>query len=148
MRIVMFTGLLVLATVLVLGGSGVFAQYNYATPKYAAGAMGLQDELKTAITHAGFAAKYDSLNEVTLHLHHVVNCLVGPSGSMFDSGAGNPCQGQGNGILMDIQGMSKDKYNEAWWAAQIANEAITMKNLDQAKAAGRVIVLVLTEVGK
>lgn len=145
-------GLLVLASVLALGGPGLFAQYDYNTPKYgtppAAAATGLQDELKTAITHAGFAAKYDSLNEVTLHLHHVLNCLVGPSGTMYDAGAGNPCQGQGSGILTDIQGMSKDKYNEAWWAAQIANEAITMKNLDQAKAAGRVIVLTLTEVGK
>ncbi len=144
-------GLLVLASVLALGGSGVFAQYDYNTPKYgtpAAGATGLQDELKTAITHAGFAAKYDSLNEVTLHLHHVLNCLVGPSGTMYDAGAGNPCQGQGNGILTDIQGMSKDKYNEAWWAAQIANEAITMKNLDQGKAAGRIIARTLTDVGK
>lgn len=30
---------------------------------------GAAAELKTAVTHAGFAAKYDSLKEVTLHLH-------------------------------------------------------------------------------
>ena len=25
------------------------------------------------------------------HLHHAVNCLVGPSGAGFDAAAGNPC---------------------------------------------------------
>ena len=29
-------------------------------------------ELKTAVTHAGFAAKYDTMKEVTLHLHHAL----------------------------------------------------------------------------
>ncbi len=35
------------------------------------------EELKTAITHAGFAEKYDSMKEVSPHLHDVLNCLVG-----------------------------------------------------------------------
>lgn len=138
-------GGLVIAIVLALNGTGVFAQYDYSRP--AAGGS-LQDEFKTAVTHAGFAAKYDTLKEVTVHLHHVLNCLVGPKDSkMFDSAAGNPCQGQGNGILPDIQS-NKDKYTEAWWAAHLADEAITMKNLDQAKSAGHIIMLVLTDVQK
>ena len=53
--------------------------------------MSLADEMKTAIAHAGFAEKYDSMNEVSLHLHHVVNCLVGANDPMFDKAAGNPC---------------------------------------------------------
>jgi hypothetical protein len=65
--------------------------------------MGMADELKTAITHAGFAEKYDSMKEVSLHLHHVVNCLVGEGDPMFDKASGNPCQGQGKGIMPDIK---------------------------------------------
>jgi hypothetical protein len=138
-----WTGGLIIAIVLALSGTRVFAQYDYYT---AAGtAASLQDELKTAITHAGFAAKYDSLNEVTLHLHHTLNCLVGPNGKMFDASAGNPCQG-GHGILADISDAGKAKYNQAWWAAQLAHEAITTKNLDQARAAGHIIALALTSV--
>lgn len=144
MRVVTWwTGGLIVAVVLALSGTRAFAQYDYYT---AAGtAASLQEELKTAITHAGFAARYDSLNEVTLHLHHALNCLVGPNGKMFDAAAGNPCQG-GHGILVDISDAGKDRYNQAWWAAQLAHEAITMKNLDQAKAAGHIITLALTSL--
>ena len=41
-------------------------------------------ELKTAVSHAGFAAKYETMKEVTLHLHHALNCLVGPQDKLFD----------------------------------------------------------------
>lgn len=136
-------GSLVLAVLLVFGGAGVFAQYNYPAP---AASGGPQEELKTAITHAGFAAKYDTLNEVTLHLHHVVNCIVGSKDKAYDAQAGNPCQGQGNGILADVPaGTAKDT---AWWAAHVADEAIAMKALPQAKAAGHVAEVLLTDVQK
>jgi len=52
-------------------------------------------ELGTALTHAGFAAGYDAVAEVELHLHHVVNCLEGAAGKNYNMGAGNVCQGQG-----------------------------------------------------
>jgi hypothetical protein len=112
--------------------------------------MGMKAELKTAITHAGFAAKYDTLKEVTLHLHHVINCIVGPDDKMFDKAAGNPCQGQGKGILADIKAkMGEDpEYHEAWWMAHIASEAISMGNLAQAKSAAHVISVVLTGMSK
>jgi uncharacterized membrane protein len=42
------------------------------------------------------------LQQVTLHLHHVLNCAVGPDGMGFDAAAGNPCKGQGNGFLSDL----------------------------------------------
>lgn len=61
----------------------VFAMAVVAQGTYAA-EMGMADELKTAITHAGFAEKYDSMKEVSLHLHHVVNCLVGEGDPMFE----------------------------------------------------------------
>ncbi len=144
--------------VLAFGPTGSLAQYDYSQPAPApkpgpAGAKptgGLQAELSTALTHAGFAAKYDALPDVTMHLHHVVNCIVGSKDKMFDPSAGNPCQGQGNGILADLQsGKGKDqRYYEAWWVAYVANQAVMMKNLPQAKAAAHVAIDVLTDVQK
>ncbi|MGD8379779.1 MAG: hypothetical protein PVI56_09225 [Gammaproteobacteria bacterium] len=58
-------------------------------------------EIDTAITHAGFAAKMKETDQIHLHLHHVVNCLVGPNGKQFDASAGNPCKGKGEGALND-----------------------------------------------
>ncbi len=112
--------------------------------------MGMKIELKTAITHAGFASKGDSLAEVTLHLHHVVNCLVGPDDKLFDKAAGNPCQGQGKGVLPEIKAsMGTDQeYTVAWWLAHLGDEAISMKNLAQAKAAAHIIEVQLTSMSK
>jgi hypothetical protein len=58
-------------------------------------------ELTVADQHAGFAAKATSIDMVHMHLHHVLNCLVGPSGAGFDAGPGNPCAKAGNGAIPD-----------------------------------------------
>ncbi|MEJ2061060.1 MAG: hypothetical protein P8Y64_11350 [Gammaproteobacteria bacterium] len=75
-----------------------------ATPAFAAGSA--QQEISTAIEHAGFASQVKSTDKVHLHLHHVVNCLVGPQGSGFYAKAGDPCKGMGNGALNDLMGQS------------------------------------------
>lgn len=62
-----------------------------------------QKEVSTAITHAGFAAAASDAKTVHLHLHHVINCLVGAGGRHFDAKAGDPCQGQGHGALRDAK---------------------------------------------
>ena len=113
-------------------------------------AMGMSDELKTAITHAGFAEKYETMKEVSAHLHHVINCLVGSGNTMFDKAAGNPCQGQGKGIMPDIKAsMGQDQeYQVAWWLAHLADQAIKMGNLAQAKAAAHIIGVQLTAMSK
>lgn len=127
---------------LVLGVAWVFAQSGQA-----ASSGNPEAELKTALTHAGFAGKYDSLKEVTLHLHHVVNCVAGPQDKRFDAAAGNPCQGQGNGALPDLKATTGEdaRYYTAWWVARIAEQAIASRNLGEAKAAARVISLVLQD---
>lgn len=58
-------------------------------------------EIATAAVHAGMAASAGDDKMVRTHLHHVVNCLVGPDGAGFDAAAGNPCKGQGMGALTD-----------------------------------------------
>jgi len=117
-------------------------------PTHAAMSMG--DEMKTAITHAGFAEKYDTMKEVSMHLHHVINCIVGSGDAMYDAAAGNPCQGQGKGIMPDIKAsMGEDQeYQVAWWLAHLADQAIKMGNLAQAKAAGHIIGVQLTAMSK
>ena len=107
-------------------------------------------ELNTAITHAGFAAKYETMKEITLHLHHALNCLVGPQDKRFDTAAGNPCQGQGNGYLPDQKAAKGENspYYEVWWAAQIAAQALTSDNMGAAKAAARIVNMVLENAAK
>ena len=58
-------------------------------------------ELTVADQHAGFAAKAATIDMVHMHLHHVLNCLVGPSGPGFDAAPGNPCAKAGNGAIPD-----------------------------------------------
>lgn len=61
-----------------------------------------QKQIDTALTHARFAAAANDIKTAQLHLHHVVNCLGGPKGKMFDASAGDPCQGMGNGAINDV----------------------------------------------
>lgn len=64
-------------------------------------------EIGTAIEHSGYASEVKTTAKVHLHLHHVVNCLVGPHGVGFYPAAGDPCKGLGNGALNDLSGHPK-----------------------------------------
>lgn len=80
---------------------------------FALSAGGVQKEIGTAIQHAQFAAKMSTVDKTHFHLHHVVNCLVGPNGKDFDAKAGNPCKGQGSGAINDAKaGSDKQKLLE------------------------------------
>ena len=58
-------------------------------------------EISIAQTHAGLAAKQSDLKMVQMHLHHALNCLVGPNGQGFDPSNANPCGKAGNGAIPD-----------------------------------------------
>ncbi len=68
-----------------------------ATPAFA----DLAGELSTAMAHAGMASTAADLAMTQKHLHHAVNCLVGPASPDFDAAAGNPCAKAGNGAIVD-----------------------------------------------
>jgi hypothetical protein len=68
-----------------------------------------QQEISTAILHASYAEKMTDVNKVHLHLHHVINCLVGTKGVGFDTKAGDPCLGMGNGAINDFNYKKADK---------------------------------------
>jgi len=66
------------------------------------------DQMKTVIEHSRLAQEANTLASVKVHLQHVVNCIEGPKGRMFNAGGGNPCQGQGNGLLADMKEAGKE----------------------------------------
>jgi len=66
----------------------------------------------TAIQHAGLATNAGDIAGVRRHLHHVLNCLVGPDGAGFDQSAGNPCQGSGAALPQTGDGAEKTMLEE------------------------------------
>jgi hypothetical protein len=69
--------------------------------------------------HAGLAAKSATIEQVHMHLHHAVNCLVGPVGQGFDAKEANPCQKLGDGAIPDTtNAATKAKLTSALAKAQ------------------------------
>ena len=58
-------------------------------------------EITNAAMHAGLAAQASDIAAVHAHLHHTVNCLVGPGGAGFDLKELNPCANTGGGAIPD-----------------------------------------------
>ena len=56
-------------------------------------------ELATTQAQVGMAAKATDLPTAQKHLRQALNCLVGPKGADYVASAGNPCQGQGPGLM-------------------------------------------------
>lgn len=88
-------------------------------------------EVVTAAQHAGYAAQSTTLDTAHAHLHHTLNCLVGPNGMDFDATAINPCKNSGNGAIPDTSDATKQKALEA--AADKAREGLKAKDLATAQ---------------
>lgn len=139
---------LCIAAVLILGaGSTAYPQPGYGPPPGAAGG-GLKAQLKTAITHAGFAASGDSLGYVRQHLGHALNCIEGQNGKNFNRAWGHVCQGQGNGILQDLRaapgGMSSMIVLEH--ADSLAAAGVTRTDLAEARMSARATQALLSVI--
>jgi hypothetical protein len=83
---------------LTLGLAGALAT-GFSFAAFAQGGSNL--ELRTTHAHAVMASTADTVEIGHAHLHHVVNCLVGPKGAGFDASQEDPCKGQGNGAIPD-----------------------------------------------
>ncbi len=93
-------------------------------PRMTTAASAAETELKTAIFHAGeLAQRGEVLATSQLHVQHVVNCLEGPTGKNFKVAAGHVCQGQGNGIIPDLQKAVASGVKGAAAAMRYANAA-------------------------
>lgn len=87
-------------------------------------------ELNIAQTHAGMAAKSTDLKTVQMHLHHAVNCLVGPGGKDFDPSNANPCAKAGKGAIPD----STDQAQKTKLEAAVADAMPGFSTTDLATA--------------
>lgn len=92
--------------------------------------------IATAAQHAGLAAGSADIAMVHRHLHHVLNCLVGPEGEGFDQAAGNPCMQAGGAIPQTADAAMKEKLGKA---AADATAAIANTDLAAAQAAATAI---------
>ena len=95
-------------------------------------------EIATAAQHAGLAAAAPNLPQTHVHLHHVMNCLVGPKDGDFDKTNMNPCAQLGNGAFPDESNAEiKAKLQSAMSAAgdgiASSDEATAKKNAAMVK---------------
>ena len=88
-------------------------------------------EIAEAAAHAGYAAAAADIAGVHHHLHHALNCVVGPNGEGFDAKEMNPCANAGNGAIPDTSDAAKQK------SLQAAADELTagLAETDQTKAA-------------
>jgi len=78
-----------------------------------AAAADVKQEIATAEQHAGYAQAADQLEMVHTHLHHAINCLVGPDGKGFDAKELNPCKDLGKGAIPDTTDAAQKKALQA-----------------------------------
>ena len=96
-------------------------------------AADVSGEIATAGTHATLASQATAIDGVRMHLHHAINCLVGPSDSRFDAKQMNPCANAGNGAIPDMADAAKKKALET--AAVTASDGLAAADLAKAQKA-------------
>ena len=89
----------------------------------------LADRAKIA---PALAAKAADIAGVQMHLHHALNCLVGPSGSGYDPKQMNPCSADGAGAIVDSDAAKKPALEAA---AATARSGIAATDLAVAQKA-------------
>lgn len=121
---------------------GISAALAAAIPLGAYAANGADTEASTAHAHALMAQNAKTVAMAHTHLHHVVNCLVGPKGEGFDAAAGNPCKGQGNGAIPDsaTDSAEHDTLAQALASARAGLAAQTLAGVQQKAAAAATIL--------
>lgn len=95
-------------------------------------AADVKGEISTAQDHANLAAAATDIAGVHMHLHHALNCLVGPKGTGFDASQINPCAGRGNGAIPDASTAAMKTSLQS--AANEASKGIAETNLATAQA--------------
>lgn len=103
------------------------------------------NEVATAAQHAGLSAASNSLPVAEMHLHHTLNCLVGPKGRGFDTKAANPCASQGNGAIPDTTDAPTRK--ELDHIADRARRALRSKKLSTVQKDATTIESDLKKIG-
>lgn len=95
----------------------------------------ITQEIEIAQDHAGLAVKASDIAGVKMHLHHTINCLVGPGGPGFDTRNANPCAKAGKGALQDNPSAAQSTALHA--AAVAAGRGLATDDLAKAQAAAK-----------
>ena len=99
-------------------------------------------EVATAAAHARMAATASDKATADMHLHHVINCLVGSSDKRFDAKAGDPCKGMGDGAINDL-GHAPAEHIRLQRALMLAERGLHATNLDNTQQAAKLAAEVL-----
>lgn len=97
-------GIVAVSSLLLWSGALAYAQYDYGPPPARGQSGKTEAQLTTAIDHAKFSAGSNAVNSAVGHLGHVLNCIEGTKGKNFNASWGHVCEGQGDGIVVDIRG--------------------------------------------
>jgi hypothetical protein len=90
-------------------------------------------ETVTAGSHVDLGLAAPDLKGLRTHLHHALNCLVGPDGYGFDAKALNPCAQSGKGAIPDSADAAKKAKLQS--AANRIREGISSSDLTTARKA-------------
>ncbi len=101
----------------------------------------IKAEIKTAAFHANELAQMgNAMRAVQQHAQHTLNCLEGPKGMYFKAAVGYPCQGQGNGVIPDLQAAAasgvpgaRDALDNATTAWKLLLQVQSQTDIDQAQ---------------
>jgi hypothetical protein len=112
------------------------------------GSADVRAQVRTAITHARFAAEAGVLGSVEQHLGHALNCIEGARGRNFNRAWGHVCEGQGNGILVDLRTTpgGADHMMVAEHAGALAVAGTKSRNLNEARMAARGVGALLSVI--
>lgn len=88
-------------------------------------------EIVNAEAHAGYANDYADIMQVHMHLHHSLNCLVGPNGAGYAAKEIDPCAHAGNGAIPDAKDAKTKAALEA--AAKVVSSALAENDIGKAK---------------
>lgn len=117
-----------------------FASLPMVSPAFAS----VREEIATAAQHAGLAAASQSLKETHTHLHHTINCLVGPDGKSFDAKEMNPCKTLGTGAIPGTTDAAKKSALEA--AAAKAEAGVAETDLAKSQKAAQEVETMLKAI--
>ncbi len=130
-------GVAALASQVAFGQMGGYGGSDYSRP----GTGAYVDALKTARTHAMNSARAETLRDSIMHLGHVVNCLEGARGKNYDANNANPCQGQGAGVIPDLDAAVRGyqmgattALDQARKADELALDTLKLTDLVQVKS--------------
>ena len=90
----------------------------------------LQTQIQAAMTHAQLAIDSDTLEEVQLHTHIVINIIEGTDGANFDGSFGNP--GDGLGVLLH----ASDAKHATFAASESPDDAVIAEHAALVESSG------------